>query len=152
MTIAILACGSARRHPFQALLGALAWIISFEVAWQMTANALAGTFSSFPYALFLVGGLLLLGFVFGVRLSWRFLALTSMIYLLWVAEGFHYNLASSSHINWPSEVLNEATKTSFGLVWLWPFLRPSKNTAPSPAYRRLHFLAARSPFPRSLAP
>ena len=112
-----------RRSLVQAVLAPVAWLLGWETAWRLTTHLVGGGRGSLGLVWWIGGLAVVLAFAAGVRVDWRWVALTAGLWGLWVATGWHYNLITSPHVDWLGEALNESAKTAWGLAYLWPMLR-----------------------------
>lgn len=130
----------------RALLGGLAWLFGFELAWQWTTFALRGSPPSHwvwpTYSLLLLSPLAIwLAHRYGVRVSRPLALLTMALWLVWLGQGFHVDVGGVS------EVLNQAAKTAWGLAYLVPLL--AQASARSRPRRALAVSATPPPRPRT---
>ena len=120
-----------RRSLVQAVLAPTAWLLGWESAWRVTNQLVLGGVGLPAGPIWWIGApAVALAYAAGVRVEWRWLALTAGIWVVWLATGWHYNLITSPHIDWVAEALNEAAKTAWGLAYLWPMVRPAKPKSP----------------------
>ena len=113
------------------VLACLAWLFSFEVAFQVTSLAFG------HHVEFLLLGL---GLVLvppwltrrGAKPSLSLLAVALVLFAAWIAAGFHVNVNAHGMMGFDpaAEALNEATKTLWAVAYLVPLLR-------SPGWRGL---------------
>jgi hypothetical protein len=76
-----------------------------------------------------------LGWLWKLRVDFRFLAATAAIWVVWLMRGFHYNLNEVGPMNWEWEILNVSAKTAWGLAYLWPLTKEALG-----AWRTGHFI------------
>jgi hypothetical protein len=116
------------RPDRKALLAAAAWLFGFEVPFQLTSLAEGRPLPAWGFGPFI---LIALGVVsvsvawqHGVRPAVPLLVLAAVIWLAWVATGFHVNEHDlSTGFNSTGEAMNEAAKSAFALAYLWPLWR-----------------------------
>jgi len=105
------------------VLACLAWLFSFEVAFQVTSLA----FGHHVEFLLLGLGLVLLPWLTqrGAKPSLSFLAVAFGLFAAWIAAGFHVNVNAHGMVGFDpaAEALNEATKTLWAVAYLVPLLR-----------------------------
>lgn len=141
--VLLVAFGAFRRQPLQGQLAALAWVFGFEIAWEITGYwASGGRLAGAPGWLVVGAAALIMAWEANVQVEWRWFAVTAVLWLIWVATGFHYNMAGDRQINWGSELINEATKTAWALAYLWPFLRSSRVALTPAAHDRTRPVAS----------
>ena len=127
MGVLLVVIGALRRQPLQGQLAALAWVFGFEIAWEITGYWMSGgRLPGAPGWLPVGAAAIIMAWEAKVQIEWRWLAVTAVLWLIWVATGFHYNMQTDRSIDWGSELVNEAAKTAWGLAYLWPFLRPKR--------------------------
>ncbi len=134
MLAAILVVVSARRRPFLALVTALAWLTAFEVLYQFTDTLMhhrdahllrALAIQSFWFAT--VVGSIGWAHALGVRPHLRWVALSAVIFALWVQQGFPYNRAGQTGpVQWWPEILNVSSKTALGVAYLMGAVAPER--------------------------
>src|SRR5260370_419879 len=122
MLAAIVVVVSARRRPFLALVTALAWLTAFEVPYQVTDTLVhhrdAHLLRALAVEAFWFGtvvGSIGWAHAVGVRPHLRWVALSAVIFTLWVQQGFQYNRAGQmGPVQWWPEILNVRSKTAMG--------------------------------------
>jgi hypothetical protein len=125
MGLLLLAFGLIRRRPLQGFLAAMAWIVAYEAAWQLTAYCIDGRPLGWPIVPAAVAALAISLFA-GVAVDLRWLLLTAGLWLVWIVSGYHYNMPWAVPFDWWGELMNEATKIAWGMAYLWPLLRSRK--------------------------
>lgn len=82
-----------------------------------------------------LAGWVILGWKMNIRPDWRLSLVFALTMAVWIAAGFHSNVAGHANpINVRDEVLNEVAKSSLGLAYLVGSLRASplqKKTGPA---------------------
>lgn len=127
MGILLVVFGALRRQPLQGQLAALAWVFGFEIAWEITGYWMSGgRLPGAPGWLPVGAAAIIMAWEAKVQIEWRWLGVTAVLWAIWVATGFHYNMQTDRSIDWGSEIVNEAAKTAWGLAYLWPFIRPKR--------------------------
>lgn len=112
-------------------LAGLIWLGGYEVAYQVTQTARELVSSGFhprawwvPVVVFgveAVGlGLVLVAARKGLRPSLGVAALFAVLWVVWVATGFHANVRTGIGFDPTTEALNEGTKTLWALAYLLP--------------------------------
>lgn len=96
------------------------WLFTFEIPFHWTGTAF-GRWDWHTSVLWTLGfgGWIVACWYAGVRPSWRWLMIFAILWIAWIATGFHYNDVGDRRLDWTAEVLNEATKTSLGLAYLF---------------------------------
>ena len=119
---------AAWRSEREPLLAALAWLAGFEGAYQVAA-VLLHTPPRLPFigsiSISLIVGMPLIAVamtLLGARPDPVLLGLAAVVFVVWLATGFHVN-TSPSAINPAGEALNEGAKTLWALAYLVPLLR-----------------------------
>jgi hypothetical protein len=120
-----------RRDPLRALVAVAAWASIFEVAYHIVGIAGVGWPSeNFMWMTAALAGWVILAGVLGVWPDWRLGIVSVALLGVWLAAGFHANLAGhSAPINLADEVLNELSKTTLAGAYLVGALRPSRSSA-----------------------
>lgn len=134
IAVLLLAAGVVLRdRRWRAGVACLAWIFGFEVAWQFTSTAVhGGTLAADVTSLYQVlvaGGWVVAAQLAGVRVDWRMALLTAVLWLIWLLAGFHSNLHTAATLDPIAEVLNEASKTAWGLAYLLPLWKDRSRGA-----------------------
>src|SRR5690348_5587145 len=113
-----------RRRPVLALTTIGAWIFLFEIPYHWT-NVLLWRWDWKDAFLWTIGfgGWVVAGWYAGLRPNLGFVAVFCVLWIVWIATGFHYNNVSDKKIDWLAEALNEGTKTCLGLAYLFGALR-----------------------------
>jgi hypothetical protein len=119
-----------RRSLVQAVLAPLAWLLGWESAWGVTTHFFVPGAGPLGLVWWIGAPAIALAYVTGVRVEWRWLALTAVLWVVWLATGWHYNVITNPHVDWLGEALNESAKTAWGLAYLWPMLRHRRPRAP----------------------
>ena len=125
MGLLLLGFGLIRRRPLQGFLAAMAWIVAYEAAWQLTAYLVSGRPLGWPIVPAAVAALAISLFA-GVAVELRWLLLTAGLWLAWILTGYHWNMPWAVPFDWWGETMNEATKIAWGMAYLWPLLRSRK--------------------------
>jgi hypothetical protein len=127
---------AAYRRNWKPLFAAFAWMTGWEAAWQATNIALGHGHPLWlwgTYTLFVVGpaSTLLACRLMTPSLFWA--TVLALLWIVWLATGFHSNNHTLVGFNPLAEALNEAAKTAWALVYLWPLARATlwKTTAPA---------------------
>lgn len=119
-----------RLSPLLALVTVLAWASVFEIAYNATGSVLHGW--PLPYLAWLtaaLGGWVFLSALLGVYPNRWLLAVTAIVWVVWMASGFESNAPLGSGPGHPatfnlgSEVMNELAKSLLGLAYLVGALR-----------------------------
>jgi hypothetical protein len=125
LVFALLAAWRSERAP---LLAAIAWLASFETAYQIAAMILR-TPSPVPLVgpvsiSLLVGApaVALLMTAMGARANRFVLGLALLAFVVWIATGFHVN-TDTVIVSPTGEALNDTAKTLWALAYLLPLLR-----------------------------
>ena len=126
LAVILFDAGLMVRSFLQAVFAPLAWLLGFESLWTVTTHLVVKGAAPLGPIWWIGAPAAAAAYAAGVRVEWRWLALTVVLWALWVATGFHYNLPTNPQVNWEAEALNEATKTAWGLAYLWPMLRRTK--------------------------
>lgn len=135
LTVLVFALIAAWRSERAPMVAAIAWLASFEAAYQIAAMILR-TPSPIPLVgpvsiSLLVGApaVALLMTALGARPNRSLLGLALLVFAVWLATGFHVN--TDTVIVSPSgEALNDAAKTLWALAYLLP-LWQARRTRPS---------------------
>jgi hypothetical protein len=124
LVFALLAAWRSERAP---LLAAIAWLASFETAYQIAAMILR-TPSPVPLVgpvsiSLLVGApaVALLMTAMGARANRFVLGLALLAFVVWIATGFHVN-TDTVIVSPTGEALNDTAKTLWALAYLLPLL------------------------------
>lgn len=116
-----------RREPFTGYVVQTAWVSLFETIYHVVG--IVGyhwPFANFFWATGAVAGWVILAAVLGIWPDWRISLLFALLMGIWIATGFHYNVAGqTTPINIRDEILNEAAKSTLGLAYLVGALRRS---------------------------
>ncbi|MFL5915894.1 MAG: hypothetical protein ACJ752_09675 [Gaiellaceae bacterium] len=131
LVFALLAAWRSERVP---LLAAIAWLASFETAYQIAAMILR-TPSPVPLVgpvsiSLLVGApaVALLMTAMGARANRFVLGLALLAFVVWIATGFHVN-TETVIVSPTGEALNDTAKTLWALAYLLPLLRARRPQA-----------------------
>jgi hypothetical protein len=124
MTLIAVVIGGWRRRPLLALTTIGAWIFLFEIPYHWT-NVVIWRWDWRSALLWTIGfgGWVVAGWYAGLRPSLGFVGVFCALWIVWVATGFHYNNVGDKHMDWAAEALNEGTKTSLGLAYLFAALK-----------------------------
>ena len=121
-------------------LAAAAWLVGFEVAFQATETAEGIARSGFhPSAWWVpvvVFGAYACGIAFvwwvarrGIRPSIPILGAVAVLWVVWIATGFHVNTSHTmGGFDPAAEAINEGAKTLWALAYLVPLLRAPKRS------------------------
>lgn len=130
--LAFLLAGLLPGVRWRAWVATFAWLCGFEGTWLLTMSvthvlpdrvAWAALVLSFGvHWLALSFGWMLAAHVLGIRVSWRWAAVTALLWAGWIAFGFHSNGGDETTFSLRDEVLNEAAKTAWGLAYLTPLV------------------------------
>lgn len=125
LTVLVFALIAAWRSERAPLLAAIAWLASFECAYQIAAMILK-TPSPIPLVgpvsiSLLVGApaVALLMTAMGARPNLLLLGLALLVFAVWIATGFHVN-TDEVVVSPTGEALNDASKTLWALAYLLP--------------------------------
>lgn len=128
---------SLRRDNPKPLLAAAAWMTGFESAYQLTnlakgrrpPSAVVVTVARFGWHIHLPWQPILIGLgLVIVPVAWRLglrpepwlMAVVGVLWIVWIALGFHANQHTMVHFDAGSEAVNEAGKTLWAFAYLWP--------------------------------
>jgi hypothetical protein len=130
-----------RRDLLAGVVAVLAWTSVFETVYHVvgivgyhwpTANFVWGTAA--------VAGWVILAWRMEIRPEWRLSVVFVLSMAVWIAAGFHYNVAGQGQpINVRDEVLNEFAKSSLALAYLVgsvrsiPLIKKSGRVVPTPS-------------------
>jgi hypothetical protein len=110
-------------------LAGAAWLTGFEAAYQVTSLATGHPLPGWGFMpfVFMAIGVTVVGFSASrnVRPSASMMSVVAVLWVVWVASGFHVNGPTSIHLDPAAEVLNEAAKTLWGVAYLWPLWKVS---------------------------
>ena len=135
--LAFVVIGLARRRPV-ALLALFAWMTGFEAAWQWTYLAMLRLnphmwawvpdgWRYAPIALAVAGPLLIvLTRLAGLRADRRWVAVTAVLWMVWIAEGLHANYPGRPFDVF-SEIVNVSAKTAWALCYLVPLATAARR-------------------------
>jgi hypothetical protein len=138
MGVLIVVFGALRRQPLQGQLAALAWVFGFEIAFEITAYVTSGGHLPGAPGWLVFGAVAnLMAWEAKVKVEWRWFVVTGVLWVIWLALGFHYNMNGAGTINWGNEIINELTKSAWGMAYLWPFLPLARPTVAPSASPRL---------------
>jgi hypothetical protein len=127
MGVLLVVFGAIRRQPLQGQLAALAWVFGFEIAFEITAYATSGGHLPGAPGWLVFGAVAnLMAWEAKVKIEWRWFIVTAVLWVIWLATGFHYNMRGVGTFDWGAELINELTKTAWGLAYLWPFFRMAR--------------------------
>jgi len=112
------------RRSWLPVAGCLAWLFGFEAAFNTTVLALGrpAPLDALHYVPYLAIGIVV-PFVLarrGVRPDWYLLAAAVVVWLIWVASGFHVNEHSMVGFDPLAEAFNEGTKTLWAAAYFLP--------------------------------
>lgn len=109
------------------VLAGWAWLTGFEATFQATALILG---HPLPEGIdgpifYVVLGLITVPFSlrFWVRPSARLMTAVALIWVVWLATGFHVNLHHMARFSSSAEALNEGAKTLWAAAYIWPLWR-----------------------------
>ena len=129
----LLAAWRSDRAP---LLAAIAWLASFEAAYQISAMILR-TPSPIPVvgpvSLSLLIGAPLVALAMtalGARPNLYVLALALLVFVAWLATGFHVNTGTEI-VSVTGEALNDASKALWALAYIVPLLVLDRSARPA---------------------
>jgi hypothetical protein len=115
---------AVRRRDSRFLGAAAAWLLGFEAAFDLSRAAtgypLAWQSRSLPVV---VGVFTVAWFAFHeLRPSGRWLAVTALIWSLWLADGFPVNYHTLDGFQLGPEIMNVSAKTALAVAYLVPLL------------------------------
>lgn len=117
-----------KRDPLGGIVVVVAWTGVFETVYHLVG--IVGyhwPLANFVWQTGALAGWVILAAVLGYRPDWLLSIVFVVAMVVWIAAGFHYNVAGqAAPINVGSEVLNEVAKSSLGLAYLVGALR-AKN-------------------------
>jgi hypothetical protein len=118
--IVVLAMGLLRREWLGGIVVVIAWTSVFETIYHVVGIVGYGWKpAGFAWETAAVAGWAILAWVLGYRPEWRLVGVFALAMAVWIAFGFHYNVAGqTTPINVRDEVLNEVAKSSLGLAFL----------------------------------
>lgn len=130
----VLVVTAARRRPLLGVLAAMGWGTTFEVAFQLTSilahrdahwlRSLAGE----SWWLWTVVGWSFAAHLVGIRPHLSWLAVTALLFALWVQQGFWFNWqGQATPVNWWFEALNVSSKTALGVAYVLGAVRPDRS-------------------------
>lgn len=118
------------RRSWRPLLAAFVWMLGFEAAWQATlylTHGYAGpSWGVVPRAAVMLSiGMpgVYVAARRGVRPNALLMGAVGVVWVVWIATGFHSNSHTLVRMNTTAEVLNETAKTLWALAYYWPLLR-----------------------------
>jgi hypothetical protein len=114
------------------------WLVGFEAAWLITLVALGRQGRLIEHPLLI--GLLVVGSLAvwyarrrGLSVNLPLAAAASVVWLVWLGTGFHFNEHTTVGLNVTDEVLNETAKTLWALAYFVPLLRKPRWLRTAPA-------------------
>lgn len=123
-----------RGRPLLGVVTAMGWGTTFEAVFQITSvlvhrDALWWhSLTSESWWLWTVIGWSLAAHLAGVRPHLSWLAITALLYALWIEQGFWFNyVGQAGPVNWWFEGLNVGTKTALGVAYLLGALAPKRS-------------------------
>ena len=118
---------ASTRSPFRALVAVIAWAGLFELTYQAIGIVGFGwALANFPWEVIALSGWLILAAWIGTWPDWRITILFAAIMAVWIATGYHYNVAGqTSPIDIRDEMLNEGGKAALALAYLIGAVRPA---------------------------
>ncbi len=120
-----------RRHDSRPLVACCVWLLGFEVAFDVSryATGQAGPFMT--WALPLIVGVFTIVWSIWNRLfpSLPWVAVTAVIWAIWLAAGFHVNQHTILGFDWTAELLNVSAKTAWAAAYFVPMLALSGPVA-----------------------
>jgi hypothetical protein len=130
-----------RRDLLAGVAAVVAWTSVFETVYHVVG--IVGYHwpaSNFVWVTAAVAGWVILAWRMGIRPEWRLSVVFALAMAVWIAAGFHYNVAGQSQpINIRDEVLNELAKSSLALAYLVgslrsiPLLKKTGPAVPTPS-------------------
>ena len=121
-----------RRDLLRPVVVVVAWTGFFEILYQ--AVGIIGfhwPLSNFVWEAGALAGWIILAGVLGFWPDWQVSLLFVALMLVWIASGYHYNVAGqSAPINARDEILNEASKTALAVAYLVGALRAKPESLP----------------------
>lgn len=143
--LALFANLALYRRRWRPLLAAFVWLAGFEAAWQATVY-LTYRYAGPSWAGIPRSAVTLLVGVAAVYIARRrglkpnamLMLAVAVVWLVWLATGFHSNNHTLVRLNVTGEALNEAAKTLWALAYFVPLLhRPRRMIRSWPAVRQL---------------
>lgn len=124
-TLAVFTVLTVVRRDRTPLLAAWIWLSGFEATFQAVSLA-AGrplpTFRFAPAVLIAVGAVTAAWSLrYGIVPSSRLMGLAVLLWIAWLATGFHVNDGHAA-LDPLAEALNEGAKTMWALAYFWPLL------------------------------
>lgn len=144
LAIIVVVITLVKRRPVLGLVAAMAWLVAFEIPYEATdilvRHQPGAHLTSWASWVVTVGGWPFAAWALGVRPDWRWVGLSAVIFVVWIAIGFQHNdPGQAGPVMWFPEVLNESSKTALGVAYLLGALRTARSGRWNPLLR-LHAL------------
>jgi len=114
---------AVRQRRWEPLLAGVAWMWSFEIAFQAVSLA-TGKLPVGPDGpiFYIVVGCPLVAWIVhrGIRPNPWVSAAALLVFVIWIASGFHVNGHTMTGFSPAAEALNEGAKTLWAAAWLVP--------------------------------
>jgi hypothetical protein len=123
-----------RRSPLLAFVAGMGWVSAFEIVY-MAVGTLYGRHDALHlfFLTFSMSGWVVAAYVAGIRPHPVLLGAWGLIFLGWIAFGFHPNLIEHpNQFSVAQEVFNVATKDGLAAIFLIGGLAPFRMTARTP--------------------
>ena len=128
---------AAQRRSWLPVLACMAWLSGFEAALNLTLLALgrAADLDRIHFIVYLALAVLIpIGLARrGYPPSWPLLAGAALVWIIWVAAGFHVNGHSMVGFSAPAEVWNETSKLLWAAAYFLPLVRLGEIEVRRPA-------------------
>jgi hypothetical protein len=123
-----------RRSPLLALVAGMGWVSAFEIVYQAVGTIYGRHDALHLFDLtFSMSGWVVAAYVAGVRPHPAFLAGWSLLFLGWIAFGFHPNLFDHpGQFSVAQELFNMATKDGLAAIFVIGALAPFRHEARAP--------------------
>jgi len=129
---AVFVAVAARQRRWAPILAGVAWMWSFEMAFQ-TASLATDTLPLGPAGpiFYIVVGIPLVAWIVhqGIRPDPWVSAAALIVFVVWVASGFHVNGHTLTGFSPAAEAFNEGGKTLWAAAWLLPVLPGWRRSA-----------------------
>lgn len=134
LAVIVLVVSVVKRRPVLGAVAAMGWLIAFEIPYELTDMLVrhqpGAHLTGWAFWLLTVSGWIGWAWALGVRPDWRWVEISAVIFLGWIASGFQHNDPGqhSPVMIWP-EVMNVGSKTALGIAFLLGALRlPGRKT------------------------
>ncbi len=140
LAVIVLVVAAARRRPVLGLVTAMAWLVAFETPYEardiLVRHQPGAHLTSWASWVVTVGGWPFAAWALDVWPDWRWVGLSAVIFLLWIATGFQHNdPGQPGPVMWLPEALNESSKTALGVAYLLGALRVPESGRRNPLLR-----------------